>query len=319
MKKNSLKSKIIAFTVVGMITLGGTASEATLGDKALYSGVRHPDVKELQQSLRELDHFNHKTNTTYFGNITRNAVKEFQKANNLAVDGSFGPASYGALKGKPSSSNSSSNSSSASLSYKRALTYGKTGSDVNSLQKALKKLNHYNGGIDASFGPGTRSAVRSFQRAQKISVDGSAGPVTIRTMNNVLSGKTNAGKPSEEANRGSSVSSSNSVSSSKTMVMNASAYDLSYQSTGKRPGDRGYGITASGMKAGPGVVAVDPKVIPLGTKLYIESMDGTKDYGHAIAGDTGGAIKGKRIDLFFSSNSAARQFGRRNVRVKIVK
>lgn len=109
------------------------------------------------------------------------------------------------------------------------------------------------------------------------------------------------------------------ASISENVVMEATAYDLSYQSTGKRPGDRGYGITASGMKAGPGVVAVDPKVIPLGTKLYIESMDSTKDYGYAVAGDTGGAIKGNRIDLFFHSAGDVRQFGRRNVRVKILK
>ena len=109
------------------------------------------------------------------------------------------------------------------------------------------------------------------------------------------------------------------ANTSDIMVMEATAYDLSYQSTGKRPGDKAYGITASGMKAGPGVVAVDPKVIPLGTKLYIESMDSTKDYGYAVAGDTGGAIKGNRIDLFFFSSSDVRRFGRRNVRVKVLK
>ena len=97
----------------------------------------------------------------------------------------------------------------------------------------------------------------------------------------------------------------------RTITMNATAYDLSYASTGKRPGDRGYGITASGMKARYGVVAVDPRVIPLGTKLYIEG------YGNAIAGDTGGAIKGNKIDLFFNTAGEVRNFGRRQVRVTI--
>lgn len=104
----------------------------------------------------------------------------------------------------------------------------------------------------------------------------------------------------------------------KTITMNASAYDLSYQSTKKNPGDRGYGITASGTKARPGVVAVDPKVIPLGTKLYIKSLDGTADYGFAIAEDKGSAIKGNKIDLFFESASACRIFGRRNVLVYVL-
>lgn len=103
-----------------------------------------------------------------------------------------------------------------------------------------------------------------------------------------------------------------------TMVMTATAYDLSYASTGKRPGDKYYGITASGTKARPGVVAVDPRVIPLGTKLYIESTDGTKDYGFAIAEDKGGAIKGNKIDLFFETASQVRNFGRRKVKVYIL-
>lgn len=104
----------------------------------------------------------------------------------------------------------------------------------------------------------------------------------------------------------------------KNITMTATAYDLSYASTGKRPGDRYYGITASGTRARPGVVAVDPRVIPLGTKLYIKSLDGSKDYGFAVAEDKGGAIKGNKIDLFFESGSQVRQFGRRKVEVYIL-
>ena len=103
------------------------------------------------------------------------------------------------------------------------------------------------------------------------------------------------------------------LQSKRSMVMNASAYDLSYESCGKNPGDYGYGITASGMQACYGVVAVDPNVIPLGTKLYIASADGSYVYGCAIAGDTGGGIKGNKIDLFYNSRAEALQFGRRNV------
>lgn len=98
----------------------------------------------------------------------------------------------------------------------------------------------------------------------------------------------------------------------------ASAYDLSYASCGKRPGDRGYGITASGMRAQVGVVAVDPRVIPLGTRLYIEAVDGSWVYGNAIAGDTGGAIKGNRVDLFFDTYDECIRFGRRKARVYIL-
>lgn len=100
--------------------------------------------------------------------------------------------------------------------------------------------------------------------------------------------------------------------------MEATAYDLSYESTGKNPGDTGYGITYTGTHAKPGTVSVDPDVIPLGTELYIKSLDGSKDYGFACAEDIGSAIKGNRIDLFMSDNQEALNFGIRNVRVYIL-
>lgn len=108
------------------------------------------------------------------------------------------------------------------------------------------------------------------------------------------------------------------LKSARMITMTATAYDLSYESCGKRPGDRGYGITASGMRARRGVVAVDPRVIPLGTKLYIETPDGSIVYGEAVAGDTGGAIKGNKIDLFMDSRSECMAFGRRKVNVYIL-
>jgi 3D (Asp-Asp-Asp) domain-containing protein len=72
------------------------------------------------------------------------------------------------------------------------------------------------------------------------------------------------------------------------------------------------GITFTGHKVRHGVVAVDPKVIPLGSKLYIEG------YGYAEALDTGGAIKGYRIDLFMESKKEALQWGRKKVKVTIL-
>ncbi len=77
------------------------------------------------------------------------------------------------------------------------------------------------------------------------------------------------------------------------------------------------GITRTGLnlKKNPGlkVIAVDPKVIPLGTKVHVEG------YGYAVAGDTGGAIKGKKIDVFIPTQSKALKWGRKNVKIKILK
>jgi 3D (Asp-Asp-Asp) domain-containing protein len=98
------------------------------------------------------------------------------------------------------------------------------------------------------------------------------------------------------------------------------AYSNSFEDTGKRPGDPAYGITKSGMVAREGIVAVDPGIIPLGTKLYIEILDDSvEDYGFAIAGDTGAKIKGKKVDLFFDApRETLLRFGVRKAKVYII-
>lgn len=73
------------------------------------------------------------------------------------------------------------------------------------------------------------------------------------------------------------------------------------------------GRTATGRKAEYGIVAVDPRVIPLGTALYVDR------YGFAIAADTGGKIKGARIDLCFPTHREALRFGRRTVKVLVIR
>lgn len=96
------------------------------------------------------------------------------------------------------------------------------------------------------------------------------------------------------------------------MLMRATAYDDSAEQNGGWAG-----LTAIGTRLRPGVVAVDPNVIPLRTKLYIEYADGTP-YGYAIAEDVGGAIKGNKIDIFMDS-SLVRSFGVKNMKVYVVK
>ena len=91
----------------------------------------------------------------------------------------------------------------------------------------------------------------------------------------------------------------------KTLTMNATAYC----ETGSKTAT---GVWPTRNSNGVSTVAVDPNVIPLGTKLYIEG------YGYAIAADTGGAIKGNKIDLYMNSNSECINFGRPNVTVHIV-
>jgi 3D (Asp-Asp-Asp) domain-containing protein len=90
-------------------------------------------------------------------------------------------------------------------------------------------------------------------------------------------------------------------------TMEATAYEPGPTSCGN-----GNGNTSCGYRAGYGVVAVDPKVIPYHTRLYIEG------YGYAVAGDCGGAIDGDRIDLGFLTVDECMDWGRRNVKVYIL-
>ncbi|MDO5388304.1 MAG: 3D domain-containing protein [Clostridia bacterium] len=103
---------------------------------------------------------------------------------------------------------------------------------------------------------------------------------------------------------------SSAVVYSKVITMNATAYCPCSICCGSYSN----GYTANGTKAGYGVAAVDTSVIPLGTKLYVEG------YGYAVAADTGGAIKGNRIDLCYGSHEAALNsgFGHTNVKVYIL-
>ncbi|MBM3706960.1 MAG: hypothetical protein FJW69_01255 [Actinobacteria bacterium] len=77
-------------------------------------------------------------------------------------------------------------------------------------------------------------------------------------------------------------------------------------------GLNGDGITATGLRARKGIIAVDPRVIPLGTRIYIDG------YGEALAADTGGWIKGDRIDLCFDTLEECYRYGRRRIYVYLI-
>ncbi len=82
--------------------------------------------------------------------------------------------------------------------------------------------------------------------------------------------------------------------------------------TANDPGMDGKGITRSGLPVDVGVIAVDPKIIPLGTIVWVPNV------GYLVALDTGGAIKGYRGDLYMPSREEALKWGRRKVTVKII-
>ncbi|MFT9850294.1 3D domain-containing protein [Aneurinibacillus sp. REN35] len=108
-------------------------------------------------------------------------------------------------------------------------------------------------------------------------------------------------------------SSSKNFTPRQTLRVKMTAYSPHVASTGKNPGDAEYAITASGATATEGrTIAVDPRVVPLGWWVYIEG------YGFRKAEDTGGAIKGNKMDLFFESETEAQNFGVQQKTVHVI-
>ncbi|KHL93849.1 hypothetical protein QW71_21360 [Paenibacillus sp. IHB B 3415] len=104
-----------------------------------------------------------------------------------------------------------------------------------------------------------------------------------------------------------------------SMKVTATGYTAGYESTGKTAKHPQYGITYSGVKVrrdknAVSTIAADPKVLPLGSILYIPG------YGYAIVADTGSAIKGRKIDLYFSTTKQVyKEWGKKTVVVQLIK
>lgn len=120
-------------------------------------------------------------------------------------------------------------------------------------------------------------------------------------------------KQSPKDNKSKDTSSSDKTPSDYKQVLDitATAY-----APGAHDNDQWGDKTFLGTQIRPGVVAVDPDVIPLGSKLYIKYPDGKGEY--AVAEDTGGAIKGNRIDIAKTSVEKAQDFGMKDVKVFVV-
>ncbi|MDR2006805.1 MAG: peptidoglycan-binding protein [Acidaminococcales bacterium] len=165
---------------------------------------------------------------------------------------------------------------------------GMRGDDISHIQLLLSHLGIYKGPLDSRFGPETRLAVVSFQKWAGLPED---GVITKLVMEQIVK-------------RARRVINNPPGRYARVLNMEATAY------TSEDPGCGLY--TAGGNRLRRGIVAVDPRVIPLGTRLFVSG------YGHAVADDTGGAIKGNRIDLAYESRPDALKFGRRMVTVYIL-
>ena len=195
-----IKTATIAIAFGAMIAFTSTPSHAALGDQVLKVGMVSEDVQLLQEELQELGFFRNENITVYFGAITENALKEFQRVNKLEDTGIFDKVTYDALvaiKAAKSESNIS------SLTFDRELSLEMTGDDVRLLQEALKALEYLEiENCTDYYGTMTQEALIAFQEANSLKPDGILGLRTVEAINKTLLGR---GIKLPSANRASEI------------------------------------------------------------------------------------------------------------------
>ena len=200
-----------------------SSSSSSGSSSTLRYGVKSDAVRTLQEDLKTLGFYTGSV-TGNFGNLTKEAVYNFQKANNLSADGVAGAKTLskiatamagdtsGSSSGSSSSSGSGSSSSSSSsmtLNTSVTLMNGSSSDEVLKLQKMLTKLGYYSGNQTGNFGDKTEEAVVAFQKAMGLTADGIAGKNTLAAINAKYNGSSSSSGSSSSGSGSSGVSANN--------------------------------------------------------------------------------------------------------------
>jgi len=163
---------------------------------------------------------------------------------------------------------------------------GSTGADVVTVQALLKEKGFFSGKEDGICGPETVKAIKAFQKSEGLVVDGICGPQTYKRLDPYAQER--------DIDRG--------IEGGRAVFVHATAYSPEETS----------GVTALGTAVRKGIIASDPNVIPMGTKVYIPG------YGEAVAEDCGSSIVGNIIDIAFDTHAEAIAFGRQDIEIYIL-
>lgn len=203
---------------------------------------------------------------------------------------------------------------------------GMKGEEVKKVQERLIKLGFLEGKADGIFGKATYTATRKFQAAAKIDADGIVG---VKTMDALKRYKPPQKKPQPQIpkprpDQAAIAKAKPTVKQSKPVPgkiyqpphpagIPNNWYPIQLEATAYTRYDEGCtDYTYRGNYLRRGLVAVDPDVIPLGSKLYVP------DYGYAVADDIGGAIQGNKIDLAMETLAEAFAYGRRQITAYVI-
>ena len=199
---------------------------------------------------------------------------------------------------------------------------GMKGEEVKKVQERLIRLGFLEGKADGIFGKATYLATKKFQAAAKIDADGIVGVKTIDALKHYKPPKQKTVKPRSDLgtiSKANPTAKQSKPAPDKLYQPPRSAgipnnwYPVQLEATAYTRYDEGCtNYTYRGNYLRRGLVAVDPDVIPLGTKLYVP------DYGYAVADDIGGAIQGNKIDLAMETLDEAFAYGRRQITAYVI-
>ena len=264
------------------VTKTASSSSSSSSATRLEKGSTGSEVKDLQTKLKKLGYYDAYVDGDY-GDTTVAAVKAFQKKYNLTADGIAGKETLKKLDSVYKNADSDKDDDS--------LRMGDSGSAVKDLQTKLKKLGYYSGTVDSTFGSGTYTAVRAFQKKYNLTADGVAGSETLKKLDSVYK-NADSDKDDDSLRMGDSGS---AVKDLQTKLKKLGYYDGTVDSTfgsgtyaAVKAFQKKYNLTADGVAGSETLKKLD--------SAY-KNADSDKDDDSLRKGATGSAVKDLQTKL----------------------